>query len=617
MADYNPKTVAAYQQYASTMKAGGGGTNLSGTGAKAPPKMQTEYGNRKGLGSPTSRLDKKGYTPTTSLSTASGIEYIDNVSSEKDLPSANPAAILYSAAANANMAAGVTQTPSPLTPMNGMSLYSLKKMTEVVPQVTPYLYRVDMQEQAQDLVEQAMGYEPPLAQMTPNRQVWDYEKYSSLSSEEKDKAAEALQIVGERKMTPAEIKQFQPLIDMANEIANETITVEELAPLTQMDQEAKLKDILQVIESGGLNRITNIREVRSDNAVDPFTGLPFGGDELGFTDVSPAQEAPDQLGLMARSRVPTGSIEDAVREAYNLEEPAVEAEAPAETTETEDTTTSTDFATLTIGDTSESVAASDHLTNTFDAFEDVEGDYNHVDGRGFFTMPYGVVPDNGTVKRADGTAFNPRGSHGYTKETAGSVDTSEATHTVTVKEGNKTKSYTVKRSDYDSDEAFAKGVLGLYNREAAKKYGSGFDSLPTKAKEAAIDIAWNGGVGAVGWSSVKAALKETKKENPKTKTLFGFTVNFRSGIKYPRGLFKRRLIQYNKIANEADKAATYTTEAVMSGGVRTGTKYIANRSDGTVIGSWTYVDKEDKPNTAKNEKRVASTEKLEANVSVN
>lgn len=333
MADYNPKTVAAYQQYASSMKAGGGGTNLSGSGAKAPPKMQTEYGNRKGLGSPTSRLDKKGYTPTTSLSTASGIEYIDNVSSEKDLPSANPAAILYSAAANANMAAGVTQTPSPLTPMNGMSLYSMKKMTEVVPQVTPYLYRVDMQEQAQDLVEQAMGYEPPLAQMTPDRRVWDYEKYSSLSSEEKDKAAEALQIVGERKMTPSEIKQFQPLIDMANEIANETITVEELAPLTQMDQEAKLKDILEVIESGGLNRITNIREVRSDNAVDPFTGLPFGDNELGFTDISPSAEAEEQQGLMSRSRVPTGSIEEAVREAYNLEEePAVEAEAPAETT---------------------------------------------------------------------------------------------------------------------------------------------------------------------------------------------------------------------------------------------------------------------------------------------
>jgi peptidoglycan hydrolase-like protein with peptidoglycan-binding domain len=300
MADYNPKTVSAYQQYASSMKAGGGGTNLSGSGAKAPPKMQTEYGMRKGLGSPTSRLDKKGYTPTTSLSTASGRDYVDNVSSEKDLPSANPAAILYSAAANANIAAGVTQTPSPLTPMNGMSLYSLQKMTEVVPQVTPYLYRMDMQEQAQDLVEQAMGYEPPLAQMTPNRNVWDYEKFSSLSSEDQDKAAEALQIVGERKMTPSEIKQFQPLIDMANEIANETITVEELAPLTQMDQEAKLKDILEVIESGGLSRISNIREVRSDNAVDPFTGLPIGNNELGY--------------------VPTGSIEDAVRKAYNLDE---------------------------------------------------------------------------------------------------------------------------------------------------------------------------------------------------------------------------------------------------------------------------------------------------------
>jgi predicted chitinase len=78
---------------------------------------------------------------------------------------------------------------------------------------------------------------------------------------------------------------------MANEIANETITVEELAPLTQMDQEAKLKDILEVIESGGLSRITNIREVRSDN-------------------------------------VPTGSIEDAVRKAYGLDEAETSAVDP-------------------------------------------------------------------------------------------------------------------------------------------------------------------------------------------------------------------------------------------------------------------------------------------------
>jgi len=196
-----------------------------------------------------------------------------------------------------------------------------------------------MQEQAQDLVEQAMGYEPPLAQMTPDRRVWDYEKYSSLSSEDKDKAAEALQIVGERKMTPSEIKQFQPLIDMANEIANETITVEELAPLTQMDQEAKLKDILEVIESGGLSRMTNIREVRSDGnkmdpsywdkvfseGYDPMTGKPYGQTDLfpedqppedyneaDYIDVSPSAEAPEQQGLMSRPSFTESQPEDSM-----------------------------------------------------------------------------------------------------------------------------------------------------------------------------------------------------------------------------------------------------------------------------------------------------------------
>jgi len=271
------------------------------------------------------------------------------------------------------------------------------------------------------------------------------------------------------------------------------------------------------------------------------------------------------------------------------------------------------FASLIVDGNTESIASSTHLTNTFDAFKDVEGDTNHVDGRGYFTMPFGVVPDKNSVKKADGTAFDPRSDHGYTTSTAGKVDISNATHTLKVGKNN----YVVKRADYDSDEAFAKGVLSLYNREASKKYGSGWDELKDNAKEMALDMSWNGGIGAVGWSSVKKALKEAGKEEPDTKNLFAFTVNFRSSTEYPRGLFKRRLIQYNKIANDADIAATYSTEAVMSKGKRVGTKYIAKRADGTVIGSWSYTDKADDPSTKDiNEARTPSSEKLKSNVIV-
>ena len=288
--------------------------------------------------------------------------------------------------------------------------------------------------------------------------------------------------------------------------------------------------------------------------------------------------------------------------------------APSDGKEIETGEAGDTFASLIINGNIEDIASSTHLNNTFNGFEDVEGDTNHVDGRGYFTMPFGVVPDKNSVKKADGTTFDPKAAHGYTTETSGTVDTSNATHTVKVGKNN---TYVVKRVDYDSDEAFAKGVLSLYNREASKKYGSGWDELTDKAKEMALDMAWNGGIGAVGWSSVKKALKEAGKEEPNTENLFAFTVNFRSDTKYPRGLFKRRLIQYNKIANDSDIASTYSTEAVMDKGKRVGTKYIAERPDGTVIGSWTYTDKADDPSTKdKNEVRTPSAEKIESNVLV-
>ncbi len=253
-----------------------------------------------------------------------------------------------------------------------------------------------------------------------------------------------------------------------------------------------------------------------------------------------------------------------------------------------------------------------YVTNMFDSLKDVEGETSHVDGRGYFTMAYGVVPDADSVTKSDGTKFDPKGTHGFTTATAGTVDVSKATHTLKVDENT---SYTLKREDYDSDKTFAKAVVDLYDTEAAKKYGEGWDDLPDSSKRMALDLAWNGGVGAVRWGTVQTAMKEAAKESPSTDNLFGFTVNFRSGTEYPRGLFKRRLIQYNIIANEADKAATYSTEAINDAqGKRIGTKYIANRSDGTEIGSYSRTDKPENPDTKEIELRTPSTEKIEANV---
>jgi len=279
---------------------------------------------------------------------------------------------------------------------------------------------------------------------------------------------------------------------------------------------------------------------------------------------------------------------------------------------------SSTFSTLKIGDTSETISNQEHMTTMFDGLKDVEGEESHVDGRGYFTMAYGVVPDADSVTKADGTKFDPKGTHGYTTDTAGTVDVSKATHTLEYENSEKKKvSFTVKREDYDSEKSFAKAVVSLYNRESKKMYGDGWDSLPDSAKSMALDLAWNGGVGAVGWNDTQTAMKEAAKDSPSTENMFLFTRNFRSGTEYPRGLFKRRLIQYNIIANEADKAATYSTEAINDAqGKRIGTKYIANRSDGTEIGSYSRTDKAEDPKTKAIELRTPSKETIEANVSL-
>jgi GH24 family phage-related lysozyme (muramidase) len=52
-----------------------------------------------------------------------------------------------------------------------------------------------------------------------------------------------LKLVEDRPMTEAELEQYAPLIDLANDIMEETITVKELGAMNRMDQEAFLKSL--------------------------------------------------------------------------------------------------------------------------------------------------------------------------------------------------------------------------------------------------------------------------------------------------------------------------------------------------------------------------------------
>ena len=372
MADYNPNTVSAYQQYASSMKAGGGGTNLSGSGAKAPPKMQTEYGNRKGLGSPTSRLDRKGYTPTGSKSTASGVAYIEGYGGDaKNIPM-TPEQI-YAAAAQATTEVGGLLVPTLDAPMiHAANLYSMPNMAQ---QVSDYVYRADRdmavreaisgaQQEEQDSVDAAIkSINKAITQGKTDAEIAEtfLNDMGGMGNDKPDETGGfGVPGVTLKDVTDTEqglMTNPQPLYDFAEEMANPSITTTELPPITA-DQKEKLgAKLREASDKGDLSSVMNqlaqdskvqlssavtnfIEDAETQvasNDIDPFTGLPIGNNELGFTDVSPAEEAPDQLGLMARSRVPTGSIEEAVREAYDLEEAEAEEDVtPATTSRTND-----------------------------------------------------------------------------------------------------------------------------------------------------------------------------------------------------------------------------------------------------------------------------------------
>lgn len=239
----------------------------------------------------------------------------------------------------------------------------------------------------------------------------------------------------------------------------------------------------------------------------------------------------------------------------------------------------TSFATVIKGQDSTTVAATAPLTAGFDSLTETEGTDIHLDGRGFVTLPYGIVPDKNSIRKADGTAFNPTGSHGLRREDLSGVDYSSATK------------FDISRTDYATDQAFAKAVYAEFANKTETAYGEGFDELSDEAKQVAYDLAWNAGTGSAGWSSVRAMLREASKEGTRSKdALIGFTANFRSGSDYPRGLLKRRLVVYNLVANEGEEATTLTTSAVTKKGKRTGTTYTVKTSDGTVLKTYTRDD---------------------------
>lgn len=367
------------------------------------------------------------------------------------------------------------------------------------------------------------------------------------------------------------------------------------------DQGEEIKDIQQrLIDLGydlgksgadgvfGLNTEKGFQKFQGDFNL-PQTGLATGPTlDAIFAGGIPLETVEGETPLPTTPNVNSSNLVPTDNATYFANGDLLPPESEDETIVVEDedvpqtsTPSAANFATITKNGKSTVVVSTAPLESGFESLSLAEGTNIHLDGRGFVTLPHGIVPDKNSIKKADGTSFDPTGKHGLKAGNLGGVDFSGATK------------YGISRSAYSNDEAWAKAVYAEFGDRTAVKYGTGFDTLSDPAKQAAFDMTWNAGIGAADWSSVRTMLKEASKSSESDKTtanLIGFTTNFKSGSDYPRGLLKRRVQTYNLVAKAGEEATTITTSAVSTNGTRTGTKYDVKKSDGTVLKTWTKPD---------------------------
>jgi predicted chitinase len=196
---YNINAMAAYQQYGQSMTASGGGRNMSGLGARSSTSSMTT--------APSDPVD------FTTIDTKTGKQ--TKVATITDYGNDDGPTVLYTKAANAATAAGVDLAKAAAKPFVDASLIYSEPRFNIEQQATKiedYLRGTAIA----DSLYEAQGFEKP---------------YSGLYIEE------------DRPMSEAELQKYKPLIDMADDVMNENITVEELGDMDREDQEAFLRAI--------------------------------------------------------------------------------------------------------------------------------------------------------------------------------------------------------------------------------------------------------------------------------------------------------------------------------------------------------------------------------------
>lgn len=520
---YNKDAMAAYQQYGQTMAASGGGRNMSGLGARSSTSSMTSVPD--------------GPVDFTTIDTKTGkqtkVATITDYGSDND----DGPTVLYTKAANAATAAGVDLVKAAAKPSVDPKLLYTEPRFNIEQQATKiedYLRGTAIE----DALYEAQGFEKPYT---------------------------GLYIAEDRPMTEAELQKYKPLIDMADDVMNENITVEELGDMDREDQEAFLRAIgvqglgpakressfvggdfdVATTEEEFVRDLLNQGLTKSDasywDRLGDFRRQKEEAEE-GVVDLSPPEAADQEL-------IPTTTAKPDVA-------PTVDTTPPAQTGsglmsrrldgKDGDLSIPTQYGTAVF-------EMSTDLKTTEGTEPHIGSDWENV------TLALGIVPTSGlkidgkVVPRDRATRGKWLKRNGYVdknnkptkKFEKANIDTSGA-----VKDG-------VKRSDYSSDTAWSAAVIDNFKQGAQEKV-KGFDELGVDEQKVVIDLAWNMGVGGLDYTGNQSLIKELSKapQDRDISSMLEVGKHVTEGGKVMRGLARRKALAINELIDDPAEKIT-------------------------------------------------------------
>ena len=547
---YNKNAMAAYQQYGQTMTASGGGRNMSGLGARSSTSSMTSVPD--------------GPVDFTTIDTKTGKQ--TKVATIKDYGSDNDdgPTVLYTKAANAATAAGVDLVKAAAKPsVDPKRLYSEPRFNieQQATKIEDYLRGTAVQ----DALIEAQGFEKPYT---------------------------GLYVAEDRPMTEAELQKYKPLIDMADDIMNENITVEELGDMDREDQEAFLRAI-GVQGLGPARRDTVFVDGEFDVASTQTLAEQIEARKkwdriLEQQRIEEQKKAEEEEGVVDATASVSSEAKDLALVPTRATTPASEKETTEEFNErrrrerglmSRPEGTGELAGRILDGKDGDLSIPTQYGTAVFEMSTDLkvtEGTEPHI-GSDWenVTLALGIVPTSGlkidgkVVPRDRATRGKWLKRNGYVdknnkptkKFEKANIDTSGA-----VKDG-------VRRSDYSSDTAWSAAVIDNFKQGAQEKVKD-FDELGVDEQKAVIDLAWNMGVGGLDYTGNKSLIKELSKapQDRDIPNMLEAGKHVTEGGKVMRGLARRKALAINELID--DPAEKITKIRQLSVGSKTYHTYI-------------------------------------------